>query len=149
MVALRQAQGQEQAKRVEWQGWDSNPRMEAYEASALDRLATLRQKNGTASRCCPERSEFWRLARASWRPPFDFIFKKFIRSAGIAPASPDWHSGILLLNDDRKRDTAEIVGCAHLTKKNEHHCPRTSSGRTRWNFHGGLSVFQAHLPFSL
>ena len=24
-----------------------------------------------------------------------------VRSAGIAPASPDWHTGILLLNDDR------------------------------------------------
>ena len=27
---------------------------------------------------------------------------KMVRSTGIAPASPDWHSGILLLNDDRK-----------------------------------------------
>jgi hypothetical protein len=26
---------------------------------------------------------------------------KMVRSAGVAPASPDWHTGILLLNDDR------------------------------------------------
>ncbi len=30
------------------------------------------------------------------------VFKKMVRSAGLAPASPDWHSGILLLNDDRR-----------------------------------------------
>ena len=29
-------------------------------------------------------------------------FSKMVRSAGLAPASPDWHSGILLLNDDRE-----------------------------------------------
>jgi hypothetical protein len=30
---------------AQWlQGWDSNPRVEAYEASALNRLATLRRK---------------------------------------------------------------------------------------------------------
>ena len=27
---------------------------------------------------------------------------EMVRSTGVAPASPDWHSGILLLNDDRK-----------------------------------------------
>ena len=30
------------------------------------------------------------------------VLKKMVRPAGIAPASPDWHSGILLLNDDRE-----------------------------------------------
>jgi hypothetical protein len=30
------------------------------------------------------------------------VLKKMVRSAGLAPASPDWHSGILLLNDERK-----------------------------------------------
>ena len=29
------------------------------------------------------------------------VLKKMVRSAGLAPASPDWHSGILLLDDDR------------------------------------------------
>ena len=30
------------------------------------------------------------------------VSMKMVRSAGIAPASPDWHSGILLLDDDRE-----------------------------------------------
>ena len=30
------------------------------------------------------------------------VLKKMVRSAGLAPASPDWHSGILLLNDERE-----------------------------------------------
>ena len=53
--------------------------------------------NGTALRCRPGPAEFWRLCCASWRSPC----RKMVRSAGVAPASPDWHTGILLLNDDR------------------------------------------------
>lgn len=34
-----------------------------------------------------------------------------VRSAGIAPASPDWHSGILLLND-------------HFDSETDFHCQR-------------------------
>jgi hypothetical protein len=30
-------------------------------------------------------------------------WKKMVRSAGLAPTSADWHSGILLLNDERER----------------------------------------------
>jgi hypothetical protein len=29
------------------------------------------------------------------------VLGNLVRSAGIAPASPGWHPGILLLNDDR------------------------------------------------
>ena len=34
--------------------------------------------------------------------PAVFVGLKLVRSAGFAPASPDWHSGILPLNDDRR-----------------------------------------------
>jgi hypothetical protein len=46
------------------------------------------------------------LAPAAWSGDemvIDMIalMKKMERSAGLAPASPDWRTGILLLNDDR------------------------------------------------
>ena len=61
-------------------------------------LATPHYEIGTASRCRPELAKFWRLRCADWRPPY---FGKLVRSAGIAPASPGWHPGILLSKDDR------------------------------------------------
>ena len=78
--------------------------------------------NGTALRCRPGPAEFWRLCCASWRSPC----RKMVRSAGVAPASPDWHTGILLLNDDRKNGSAG--GTDHrppallCVQKNEHRC---------------------------
>ncbi len=46
-----------------------------------------------------------------------------VRSAGIAPASPDWQPGILLLNDDREM-AAQVLhrlpAPLYMTKKNEH-----------------------------
>ncbi len=50
------------------------------------------------------------------------------RPAGIAPASPDWHSGILLLNDGRVENDGGAGGnwCAPAPrndKKNKHRCP--------------------------
>jgi hypothetical protein len=42
-----------------------------------------------------------------WRPPYSLL--SWVRSAGLAPASPDWHSGILLLNDDRKNEAARLM----------------------------------------
>jgi hypothetical protein len=87
-------------------------------------LATpqLEMKSGTASRCCPELVRFWRPNCAGWRPPRCRL-GKVVRSAGIAPASPDWHSGILLLNDEReKMSGAGGNWCApapHTTKKEQ------------------------------
>ena len=45
-------------------------------------------------RCCPERCWFWRPACASWHATC-------LRLPGIAPGSPDWQSGTLLLRYDR------------------------------------------------
>ena len=61
-----------------------------------------------------------------------------VRSAGIAPASPDWHSGILLLNDDRKMSGAGGDTCAAYDKKRTNTAANSElefapAGR----FHGG------------
>ena len=47
---------------------------------------------------------------------------EMVRTAGLAPASPDWQTGILLLNDDRENECG--AGCcmstpAPLTTKKE------------------------------
>lgn len=88
------------------------------------------------------------------------------RSAGIAPASPEWRSGILLLNDDREkfveigpvdrqgRMSGAGVTCGHPRRIYTTKRTNTAAsirheveGRTRWNhFTAVLSVFQAHLP---
>ncbi len=46
-------------------------------------------------------------AQAGARRTHCVFLRKLVRSAGFAPASPDWHSGILLLNDDRERSGAK------------------------------------------
>ena len=48
----------------------------------------------------PRARGVWRLC--SQGGPLCVEIEEMVRSAGLAPASPDWHSGILLLNDDRK-----------------------------------------------
>ena len=73
--ALRQAQGLEQAKRVE----TAAPSPQGF--------------GDQATQAGARRIVIVRLASASLT---------VVRSAGIAPASPDWHSGILLLDDDRE-----------------------------------------------
>ena len=59
-----------------------------------------------------------------------------VRSAGLAPAFPEWKSGILLLDDDR------IV----KMKTNTAASPVMDS-HPQDNFSADLSVFQAHLPW--
>lgn len=100
---------------------------------------------GTASRCCPGHTEIWTLRCASWRPPRSLLLvrtKKLERPAGIAPASPEWRSGVLLLDDGRiKRSGAGNAALRQCpapltTKKNKHRCQLgelTPAGR----FHGG------------
>ncbi len=61
---------------------------------------------------------------------------KMVRPAGLAPAFPDWKSGILLLDDDR------IV----KMKTNTAASPVMDS-HPQENFSADLSVFQAHLPW--
>jgi hypothetical protein len=58
------------------------------------------------------------------------------RSAGLAPAFPDWKSGILLLDDD----------CIVKMKTNTAASPVMDS-HPQDNFSADLSVFQAHLPW--
>ena len=69
--------------------------------------------NGTAGGYRAHISRFWRpvhcLSATAVHVGYSdmlCVFIKLVRSAGIAPASPDWHSGILLLNDDRIRSGA-------------------------------------------
>jgi len=59
-----------------------------------------------------------------------------VRPAGLAPAFPEWKSGILLLDDDR------IV----KLKTNTAASPVMDS-HPQENFSADLSVFQAHLPW--
>ena len=73
-----------------------------------------------------------------------------VRSAGIAPASPDWHSGILLLDDDREmRRGCYVRTRAAYDKKEQTPLPlrhSLSQAHPQENFTAVLSVFQAHLP---
>ena len=62
--------------------------------------------------------------------------EKMVRPAGLAPAFPEWKSGILLLDDDR------IV----KMKTNTAASPVMDS-HPQDNFSADLSVFQAHLPW--
>lgn len=65
-------------------------------------------ENGTPPPCCPERAGIWTPCCACWRAARVVVRRRMqssatmVRPAGVAPASPDWHTGILLLNDDRK-----------------------------------------------
>ena len=82
-------------------------------------------------------------------PAVRFDFWKMVRSAGIAPASPDWHSGILLLDDDREwaaRDASLHTRAAYDKKEQTPLPTRNLSSHPLENFTAVLSVFQAHLP---
>src|SRR5688572_7068375 len=88
-----------------------------------------------------------------------------VRSAGLAPASPEWQTDILLLNDDRKRwrrgPPTSIRAALILTKKEQTPLPALSSSHPQDWFHGGsfgvygtppgasMSVMQtcSHKPF--
>ncbi len=61
---------------------------------------------------------------------------KMVRPAGLAPAFPEWKSGILLLDDDR----------IMKMKPNTAASPVMDS-HPQENFSADLSVFQAHLPW--
>ena len=77
------------------------------------------------------------------------VLKKMVRSAGLAPASSDWHSDILLLNDDRegRRGLRSMRTRAAYDKKEQTPLPtRTQSSHPQDDFTAVVSVFQAHLP---
>ena len=74
------------------------------------------------------------------------VILKMVRSAGLAPASPDWHSSILLLNDDREMWRG-LSGPRRLRQKEQKPLPtRNLSPHPQENFTAVLSVFKAHLP---
>src|SRR5437867_3736362 len=68
------------------------------------------------------------------------VVKKVERSAGIAPASPEWRSGILLLNDDRNRKRRRshiwVNACAAYDKKERTPLPRLLASHPQ-DFSGG------------
>ena len=80
--------------------------------------------------------------------------EKLVRPAGIAPASPDWHTGILLLNDGRiKKERHPDDGQAArpgggMCKKEQTPLPHLSVPHPLV-FTADVSVFEAHLPESL
>ena len=90
-------------------------------------------------------------AQAGARRTHCVFLRKLVRSAGIAPASPDWHSGILLLNDDRERSGAEPWSepCATYDNKERTPLPPGTSnvpGRTRRISLADVSVFTGTPP---
>jgi len=64
-----------------------------------------------------------------------------VRSAGVAPASSEWRSGILLLNDGRNGAARAVMPAPLTTKKNKHHCKLGLSSHPLENFTAVLSVF--------
>ena len=56
-------------------------------------------ENGRPPRCCPERTEFWRLGRASWRAACE----KLVRLPGIAPGRAPWRGAILAVKSQPRK----------------------------------------------
>ena len=105
-------------------------------------------------------------------PPF-LLQRKLVRPPGIAPGSPPWQRSILLLNHSRTEKLSRPASTSRgrplfdIRRRafrwlpgTRHPGPRpgmkeqTPLQTTRWclhpleSFHGGLSVFRAHLPRS-
>ena len=79
--------------------------------------------------------------------------ENLVRSAGIAPASPGWHPGILLLKDDRERAARVLATTAHprriRQKRTNTAASRAltkSTRHTRWIYSADLSVFTGTPP---
>ena len=81
---------------------DSNRRYAAYETAALPLgySAVYKEKLARRPGAAPDLQGFGNLAaQAGARRVLNA--EKMVRPAGLAPAFPDWKSGILLLDDDR------------------------------------------------
>lgn len=59
-----------------------------------------------------------------------------VRSAGLAPAFPEWKSGVLLLDDDRNTSIKTNTATSPVM-----------DWYPQDDFSADLSVFQAHLPW--
>ena len=54
---------------------------------------------GRPPRCCPERTEFWRLCCTSWRA----VYGELVLLPGIAPRLPPWRGGILAVKSQPRK----------------------------------------------
>ena len=77
------------------------------------------RENGRPPRCCPERTEFWRLGRASWRAAYG----RLVRLPGIAPGHPPWRGGILAVKSQPRKlkgPEASLRPAHAISTKNKH-----------------------------
>jgi hypothetical protein len=74
---------------------------------------------------------------------------KMERPAGIAPASPEWRSGVLLLDDGRIKGAAQVyysqAGLRRSRLKRTNTAVSSKSSHPQVVFTADLSVFEAHL----
>ena len=98
---------------------------------------------GRPPRCCPERTEFWRLCCARWRA----ACRKVVRLPGIAPGHPPWRGGILAVKSQpRKLKGPGLVSvpAQAISTKNKH-LLATYSVPAR-GFTAAVSVFRGTPP---
>jgi hypothetical protein len=77
------------------------------------------RENGRPPRCCPERTEFWRLGCASWRAAYG----RLVRLPGIAPGHPPWRGGILAVKSQPRKlkgPEASLLPAHAISTKNKH-----------------------------
>jgi hypothetical protein len=98
------------------------------------------RENGRPPRCCPERTEFWRLGRASWRAACG----RLVRLPGMgfpsltrwmpqvtlfavanrnAPGHPPWRGGILAVKSQPRKlkgPEASLLPAHAISTKNKH-----------------------------
>ncbi len=77
------------------------------------------RKLGRPPRCCPERTEFWRLGCASWRAACG----RLVRLPGIAPGHPPWRGGILAVKSQPRKlkgPEASLLPAHASSTKNKH-----------------------------
>jgi hypothetical protein len=77
------------------------------------------RENGRPPRCCPERTEFWRLCCASWRTACG----RLVRLPGIAPGHPPWRGGILAVKSQPRKlkgPEASLLPAHAISTKNKH-----------------------------
>jgi hypothetical protein len=103
------------------------------------------RENGRPPRCCPERTEFWRLGRASWRAAYG----RLVRLPEIAPGHSPWRGGILAVKSQPlklKGPEASLLPAHAISTKNKHllvssRCQPAVSRRI-------FRCLEAHLPTS-
>ncbi len=77
------------------------------------------RESGRPPRCCPERTECWRLCCASWRAACG----RLVRLPGIAPGHPPWRGGILAVKSQPRKlkgPEASLLPAHAISTKNRH-----------------------------